>query len=141
MIIEAVPNFSEGRRPEVVNAIVDSIAIDGVVVLGVTSDYDHNRSVVTVAGAPDAVLEGLFRGVETAATQIDLFTHQGEHPRLGATDVVPLVPVEACSLEQCAELAAGWASGSATNWRCLSISMKPRPRVRSVGNLTDVRRG
>ena len=104
-IIESVPNFSEGRRPEVVQAIVEAIQAPGVLLLDYSSDWDHNRSVVTVAGAPEAVLEGLFRAVRVAAERINLFAHQGEHPRLGATDVVPIVPIEGITLEECAALA------------------------------------
>ena len=104
-LIESVPNFSEGRRPEVVQAIVDAIQAPGVTLLDSSSDWDHNRSVVTVVGAPAAVLEGVFRAVRVAAGQIDLFQHGGAHPRLGATDVVPLVPVSGISLEACAGLA------------------------------------
>jgi len=104
-IIEAVPNFSEGRRPEVVAAIVQAIQTPGVLLLDQSSDADHNRSVVTIAGPPAAVVEGLFAAVRTAAQQIDLFHHQGEHPRIGATDVVPLIPIRNVTLEQCAALA------------------------------------
>ena len=104
-IVEAVPNFSEGRRPEVVDAIVAAIQAPGVLLLNYSSDWDHNRSVVTVAGPPDAVLEGLFRAIAVAASEIDLFEHRGEHPRIGATDVVPLVPIEAITLEECVALA------------------------------------
>jgi glutamate formiminotransferase len=85
-IVECVPNFSEGRRPEVVKQIVDAIAaVPGVALLGYESDPDHNRSVVTIAGEPEAVLEGAFQGVKQAAELIDLREHKGEHPRMGAT--------------------------------------------------------
>ena len=93
IIIEAVPNFSEGRRPEVVQAIVEAIQVPGVLLLDSSSDFDHNRSVVTIAGAPDAAVEGLFRAVKVAAERINLYEHRGEPPRIGATDVVPLVPI------------------------------------------------
>ncbi len=105
-IIESVPNFSEGRRPEVIEAIVAAIQAPGVLLLDQSSDWDHNRSVVTVAGSPAAVLEGLFRAVTVAAERINLFEHRGQHPRLGATDVVPLVPIRNITLEECADLAA-----------------------------------
>lgn len=104
-IIEAVPNFSEGRRPEIIQAIVQAIQVPGVLLLDQSSDHDHNRSVITIAGAPDAVVEGLFRAVKVAAEQINLFEHQGAHPRIGATDVVPLVPIQNISLAECATLA------------------------------------
>jgi glutamate formiminotransferase len=104
-LIEAVPNFSEGRRTDVVQAIVDAIQAPGVLLLDQSSDGDHNRSVVTVAGAPEAVIEGLFRAVGVAAEKINLFEHRGEHPRLGATDVVPLVPIAGITLDECVVLA------------------------------------
>ncbi|MCS6826439.1 MAG: glutamate formimidoyltransferase [Caldilinea sp.] len=104
-IIEAVPNFSEGRRPEVIAALVEAIQAPGVLLLDVSSDPDHHRTVITVAGEPDAVLEGLFRAVATAAQHINLFEHRGEHPRIGAADVVPLVPIEGITLAECVELA------------------------------------
>jgi glutamate formiminotransferase len=105
VIIESVPNFSEGRRPEVVDAIVAALQQPGVLLLNRSSDWDHNRSVVTVAGPPDAILAGLFQAVKCASEHIDLFQHKGEHPRIGATDVVPLIPIEGCTLEECAEWA------------------------------------
>jgi len=105
ILIEAVPNFSEGRRPKIVAAIVAAIQAPGVLLLDASSDADHNRSVVTVAGAPEAVLEGLFRATAVAAEHIDLFTHCGEHPRIGATDVIPLVPIADITLNECAVLA------------------------------------
>ncbi len=104
-LIEAVPNFSEGRRPEVIAAIVEAIQAPGVLLLDAGSDADHNRSVVTVTGAPEAVLEGLFRAVAVAAERIDLFVQRGVHPRIGATDVVPLVPIENITLDECVVMA------------------------------------
>lgn len=104
-IVEAVPNFSEGRRVDVVDAIAAAICAPGVHLLHRTSDWDHNRSVLTVAGAPEAVVEGLFRAIQTAAGLIDLRVHRGVHPRLGATDVAPLVPIQDVTLEECVGLA------------------------------------
>ena len=105
-IVECVPNFSEGRRREVVDAIVQSFAdVPGVVFLDAEMDADHNRSVVTFAGEPDAVVEAAVRAAACARERIDLTQHSGQHPRMGATDVVPFVPVEGVSLEDCAELA------------------------------------
>jgi glutamate formiminotransferase/formiminotetrahydrofolate cyclodeaminase len=93
-IVECVPNFSEGRRPEVVQAIVEAAAsVPGVCVLDVQSDADHNRSVVTLVGPPEPVEEAAFRSIARAAGLINLDEHQGAHPRIGATDVVPFVPV------------------------------------------------
>lgn len=104
-IIESVPNFSEGRRPEVIAALVEAILAPGVLLLDQSSDVDHNRTVITVAGEPEAVLEGLFRAASIAAQKINLFEHRGEHPRIGATDVAPLVPIEGITLEECVSLA------------------------------------
>jgi glutamate formiminotransferase len=105
-LVECVPNFSEGRRPEIIDAIVGAmVAVEGVRLLDKEMDPDHNRAVVTVVGEPEAVLEGVFGGIAKARDLIDLRTHKGEHPRMGATDVVPFVPVAGVSLEECAELA------------------------------------
>ncbi len=105
-IVECVPNFSEGRRPEVIQAIVEAAtAVPGVLVLDVQSDGDHNRSVVTLAGPPEAVAEAAFRSIERAAERIDMDEHEGAHPRIGATDVVPFVPVSGVTMEACVELA------------------------------------
>ena len=92
-LVECVPNFSEGRRLEVVDRIVASAAVPGVHVLDRTSDASHNRSVITLVGAGDDLVEAAVRMARTAMELIDLREHTGEHPRMGATDVVPFVPV------------------------------------------------
>ena len=105
-IMECVPNFSEGRRPEVIEAIVAAVdGVEGVKVLHVDPGYDANRTVVTFAGVPDAVAEAAFRAVKCASELIDMRMHSGRHPRIGATDVMPLVPVRGITLEQCVEYA------------------------------------
>ena len=104
-LIECVPNFSEGRRPEVVESIVAAMAVDSAHLLDWSLDADHNRSVVTLAGPPAAVVESAVRGAGRAAELIDLTTQEGVHPRIGAADVIPFVPVRGVSLEQCALLA------------------------------------
>jgi len=105
-IVACVPNFSEARRGEVVEAILTAArSVPGAVVLDRHSDNDHNRTVLTLAGQPEAVLEAVFRAIQKAAEQIDLRQHRGAHPRLGATDVVPFVPVAAITLEECVVLA------------------------------------
>lgn len=100
-LIECVPNFSEGRSLPVVEAIVAAMEVDGVSLLDYSLDADHNRSVVTIAGPPAAVVESAVRGAGKAAELIDLTTQQGVHPRIGAADVIPFVPVRDISLEQC----------------------------------------
>ena len=97
--MECVPNFSEGRRPEVVDEIVDAITgVPGVRLLDRSSDVDHNRSVLTFVGEPMAVKDAAFRAIARAAELIDMEKHQGEHPRIGATDVVPFVPVRGVTI-------------------------------------------
>lgn len=105
-IVECVPNFSEGRRMEVVDAIVDSItAVSGVTLLDRSSDPDHNRSVITFVGGPQAVEEAAFQGIAKAAELIDMDKHEGEHPRMGASDVVPFVPIAGVSMDDCVQIA------------------------------------
>jgi glutamate formiminotransferase/formiminotetrahydrofolate cyclodeaminase len=105
-LIECIPNFSEGRRPEVVKAIVDAVrAAPGVSILDYSSDVDHNRSVLTFVGTPQGIEVAAFAAIRKAAELIDLNQHRGEHPRIGATDVVPFVPIRDVSMEDCVELA------------------------------------
>ncbi len=105
-IVECVPNFSEGRDPLKIDALIAAMqAVPGVAVLDRESDADHNRCVVTLAGEPDAVAEAALRGVGKALELIDLTKHSGAHPRLGATDVVPFIPVKGVELEDCVALA------------------------------------
>ena len=105
-IVECVPNFSEGRRTEIVESIQQAIgSVPGARVLDVEMDADHNRSVITFAGKPEAVEESAFRAIQRAAELIDMEKHHGEHPRLGATDVVPFVPISGVTMEECVEMA------------------------------------
>lgn len=108
-IIECVPNFSEGRDPVVIKAITDAITLDGkdenIKLLDVDPGEATNRTVVTFVGTPEAVTEAAFRGIKKAAELIDMSKHHGAHPRMGATDVCPLVPVAGVTLEECAEMA------------------------------------
>ncbi len=105
-MLECVPNFSEGRNPDTLRAIVGAIeSAAGATVLGWESDPDHHRSVVTLAGPPEAVLEGAVRGVGKAAELIDLSRHKGVHPRVGAADVVPFIPLNGSTMEDCVKAA------------------------------------
>jgi glutamate formiminotransferase len=140
-IVECVPNFSEGADREKVEQIVRAMRVEGVHLLDYSLDADHNRSVVTIAGSPEAVVEAAVRGAGKAAELIDLTKQSGAHPRIGAADVIPFVPVSGVSLVQCAMLArqAGLAI-----WRRFGVPIyfyeaaASRPdRV----NLEDVRRG
>ncbi len=104
-LVECIPNFSEARRPEVVEAIVSAITSAGVSVLDRHSDRDHNRTVITYIGNPAATEEAAFRGIRKAAELINLDLHTGTHPRIGATDVVPFVPISGISMEECVSIA------------------------------------
>jgi glutamate formiminotransferase len=117
--VECVPNFSEGRDATVVDAIAAAISRGpGIAVLGKTMDPDHNRSVITFAGAPEAVADAAVRAVGKAAELIDLNSHVGVHPRIGATDVLPFVPIEGVTMDDCVTLAERVAEEI---WRRLSI--------------------
>lgn len=104
-LIESVPNFSEGRKIEVVEEIIRTCEkYDKVWVLDWSMDYDHNRSVVTLVGTPEQIKDALFDMTKKASELIDLRKHKGEHPRMGATDVIPLVPIWNCKMEECIEI-------------------------------------
>jgi glutamate formiminotransferase len=140
-IVECVPNFSEGVDRDKVVAIVRAMKVDGVHLLDWSMDSDHNRSVVTIAGKPDAVMEAAVRGAGKAAELIDLTTQTGQHPRIGAADVVPFVPCNGISLVQCRMLAM---QAGMEIWRRFGVPVyfyeaaASRPdRI----NLEDVRRG
>jgi glutamate formiminotransferase/formiminotetrahydrofolate cyclodeaminase len=105
-LIECIPNFSEARRPEVIDQIVAAIqSVSEVKLLDCSSDLDHNRTVLTFAGSPAGVEEAAFRAIQTAAELIDLDAHKGEHPRIGATDVVPFVPLSNATMDECIGIA------------------------------------
>ena len=105
-IVECVPNFSEGRNAETVRALLDAVrAVPGVALLDHTMDADHHRAVLTFAGAPDVVADAAFQAAKTATALIDLRRHQGGHPRVGATDVIPFVPLRGVTMEDCAAVA------------------------------------
>ncbi len=141
-LVECIPNFSEARRPEVVTAILEAIgSIRGAHILDHSSDLDHNRTVVTYVAPPDAALEAAFAGIAKAAELISLDQHRGEHPRLGAADVVPFVPLAGVSMQDCVELARSLGQRVGEELRLpvyLYEAAATRPdRV----NLADIRRG
>src|SRR3954469_13881293 len=100
-LIECVPNFSEGRDKAKVDAIVEAMKVNGVYLLDREMDSDHNRCVITLVGDRDAIAEAAIRGIGKASELIDLTTHQGAHPRMGAADVVPFIPIDGVTLEDC----------------------------------------
>lgn len=141
-LVECVPNFSEGRRPEVIAAIRDAIAaVEGVVVLDVSSDASHNRTVVTFVAPVATASDAAFAGIAKAAELIDLNHHQGEHPRIGATDVCPFIPLEGTSMEDCIVLArrTGERVGAELG---IPVFLYERAATRPDRvNLADIRRG
>jgi glutamate formiminotransferase / formiminotetrahydrofolate cyclodeaminase len=141
-LVECVPNFSEGRRPEVVSAIRDAIAaIDGATILDVSSDHSHNRSVITFVAPLDRAVESALAGMRAARDHIDLTTHTGEHPRMGATDVVPFIPLEGTTMEDCIALARELGQRAAAELE-IPIYLYERAATRpDRENLADVRRG
>jgi glutamate formiminotransferase / formiminotetrahydrofolate cyclodeaminase len=104
-LIECVPNFSEGRDKAKVDAIIDAMKVDGVYLLDREMDSDHNRCVITIVGDREAIAEAAIRGVGKASELIDLTKHQGAHPRMGAADVIPFIPIEGVTLEDCVQIA------------------------------------
>jgi glutamate formiminotransferase len=141
-IVECVPNFSEGRKAEVVRALVGAVeSVEGALVLGTHVDPDHNRSVITFVAPPEAVIEAAVRVVGRAAELIDLSAHAGQHPRMGACDVMPFVPVRGLGVEECVALAheAGrriWGELGVPVYFYESAAKRPERK-----NLADVRRG
>ena len=103
-LMECIPNISEGRRPELVNEFADIVrAVPGVTLIDYSSDASHNRSVFTFLGDPDQVMEAAFRFAKHAVEKIDLRVHEGEHPRMGAVDVIPFVPIRDMDMAECVE--------------------------------------
>ena len=141
-IVESVPNFSEGRDPAKVDAIVEAIrSVRGIAILASELDADHNRSVITFAGPATAVVEAAFRGVERAVGLIDLRHHTGVHPRIGAADVVPFIPVEGVTLDDCVRLANELAQRL---WERLHVPVylyEAAARRPDRVNLENIRRG
>ncbi len=141
-ILECIPNYSEARRPDVVEAIIYAItSVEGVTLLDRHSDLDHNRTVLTFVGPPDVVEEAAFRSISKAAELIDLDHHTGEHPRIGATDVVPFVPISGLTMQDAVQIARhlGQRVG---NELALPVYLYEEAATRPErANLENVRRG
>jgi glutamate formiminotransferase/formiminotetrahydrofolate cyclodeaminase len=141
-LVECVPNFSEGRRPEVITAIREAIAgVADVTVLDVSSDPSHNRTVITFVAPPSVAVQAAFNGIAKARELIDLTTHQGEHPRIGATDVCPFIPLDGATMDDCIALARelGLRVGDELG---IPVFLYERAATRpDRQNLADIRRG
>ena len=141
-IIECVPNFSEGRRSSVINKIANSAKkVAGVKVLDVEWDKSHNRSLVTIVGAPADVLKAAFEMVKTATKLIDMRVHKGEHPRIGATDVVPFIPVSGVTIKECVLLSNKLAKRVAEELKIPVYMYEASAKRKDRVNLADVRKG
>ncbi|MBL8150662.1 MAG: glutamate formimidoyltransferase [Blastocatellia bacterium] len=141
-IVECIPNFSEGRRSEVVEEIVKAIkSVSGVVLLDSEMDANHNRSVITFVGEPEACVEAAVRATGRAAELIDLNQHKGEHPRLGATDVVPFVPISNVTMQDCVKLAREAARRIAQDYNIPVYLYEEAATRPDRTNLADIRKG
>lgn len=140
-VIQCSPNFSEGRRPEVIEAIATAMQAQAVTLLSIAPDADHNRTVITFVGNPEQVARAAIRGVEVASRLIDLTQHRGNHPRMGAVDVIPFVPLSGCELKECVALARQVGEVIGTHLGIpvyLYEEAATRPERK---NLADLRRG
>jgi glutamate formiminotransferase len=141
-IIESIPNLSEGRRPDVIERIADAIrATPGVKLLDHSSDPSHNRSVYTLVGDADGVKRATLALFEQAVAAIDLRTHQGEHPRLGAVDVVPFVPIEGITMADCVAIAKEVGAAVAERFNVPVYLYEEASANPARKNLEDIRRG
>ena len=140
-LIECVPNISEGRRAEVVEAAVAALRPTGVRILDVQSDRDHNRSVLTLAGDEDTLEPAVMALFEVALAHIDLRAHKGEHPRMGAVDVVPFVPIEGAAMADCVALARRVGAAVAERFGVPVFLYEEAASAPHRRNLEDIRRG
>ena len=140
-LVECVPNFSEGRDPAKVDAIVDAMKIPGVYLLDREMDSDHNRSVVTLVGEREAIQEAAIRGVGKAAELLDLTKHQGAHPRMGAADVVPFIPIEGVTIEDCVAMARHVGAEIAKRFQIPVYLYEAAATTPERQNLENIRRG
>jgi len=141
-LVECVPNFSEGRKSEVVQRLASAIAgVETACVLDIHTDPDHNRSVITFVATPEMVVEAAVRVVALAAQLIDMRRHTGQHPRLGATDVLPFVPVRGVTLDDCVKLAHQAGTRIARELSIPVFFYERAARKPDRVNLEDVRRG
>lgn len=140
-IVECVPNFSEGRNGKVIEKIADAFRVDGVKLLDYSADVDHNRSVFTVVGEPTELAEAVINAVGVAKDNIDLTKQSGEHPRIGAADVVPFVPIKNVSVEETVELSRFVGQQIATRHGVPVYLYEKSATAANRVNLADIRKG
>jgi glutamate formiminotransferase len=141
-LVECVPNFSEGRNQETINALAAvAKSVPGVLLLDHSSDTNHNRSVLTLAGDPEAIAETAFLLCKQAAELIDMTSHRGEHPRMGATDVIPFIPLRETTMAECVDLSRKTAERIAAELGIPTFLYEESASAPSRQKLEDVRRG
>src|SRR5258708_5951830 len=140
-LVQCVPNFSNGRESTVVDAIVEAMKVPGVYLLDREMDGDHNRSVITLVGARESIGEAAIRGVGKAAELIDLNHHQGAHPRIGAADVIPFIPIEGVTIEDCVSIARHVAEEIWKRFQIPVYLYESAATTPARQNLEDIRRG
>lgn len=141
-LVECIPNFSEGRDRDIIEALAaEARKVPGVTLLDYTSDPSHNRSVFTLVGDPDNMAEAAFKLCRLAAEKFDLTSHQGAHPRMGATDVIPFIPVRGVGLEECVELSRRVAERIALELKIPTFLYEASASAPHRRNLADIRRG
>lgn len=141
-LMECIPNFSEGRDAAVIDGLRQTAAgVPGVTLLDYSSDANHNRSVLTLLGDPERIAEAAFRLCKRASETIDLTRHTGEHPRMGATDVIPFVPVQGCTMEECVSVSKCVARRIYEELSIPSFLYEESASCEARRNLADVRRG
>lgn len=140
-LVECVPNFSEGRDPAIVDAIINAMKMDGVYLLDREMDADHNRCVITIVGDREAIAEAAIRGVGKAAELIDLTRHQGAHPRMGAADVVPFIPIDGVTLPDCVAISRTVAEQIWKRYQIPTYLYEAAAQTPERQNLENIRRG
>ena len=141
-LVECVPNFSEGRDETVISAITDAMcSVDGVTLLDVDMGADFNRTVVTIVGPPESVLESAICGTRVALNEIDMTGHSGEHARMGAVDVVPFIPISGCTMSDCVELSVRYAESVSSEFGLPIYLYAESARNPERVRLPDIRRG
>jgi len=141
-IVECIPNFSEGRNQEIIDALVsEAKSVPGVTLLDYSPDPSHNRSVFTLVGDPDGIAEAAFKLCKLASEKIDMTKHSGEHPRMGATDVIPFVPIKDCSMAECVEISKRVAERIWKELQIPSFLYEDSCSKENRRNLATVRKG
>lgn len=141
-LVECIPNFSEGRNQEVIDALIkEAKSVAGVTLLDYSSDASHNRSVFTLVGDPEGIAEAAFRLCKLASEKIDLTKHTGEHPRMGATDVIPFVPIKDITAQECVEISKKVAERIYNELKIPSFLYEDSAQSEARRNLAAVRKG